>query len=396
MRSNIKLGKVSGIEIGLHYSWFIIAALMVFSLVERFREAHASWTRGEIWGVALVTAALFFISLLLHELAHSWVAQKRGLRVKAIALFALGGVSQIEDDSTDAKTEFWVAIAGSIASLMIGLVCLNIALELGWHRSAEPQSALTGILVWLGYINITLAVFNMIPAFPLDGGRVLRSILWAVTKDAGRATRIAARVGQIVAFLFILDGIWRYFSGAGFGGLWIAFVGWFLMDAARTNSTPSEAGLTKVRDARVSDVMLSGVIAVNRGMSLHEFVDIYLLKAAQRYFVVKDNGRLAGLISRRDVSVIPRDRWDTTTVGDAMRPLRELQIVAPETRVLDALKLAASNGVDPLPVVEDGKLQGIVFRSQLVQALQGQSGVNSQQVYQRLLYDTGKVAERNA
>jgi Zn-dependent protease len=262
MRSNIKLGRISGIEIGLHYSWFVIAALMVFSLVERFREAHASWTRGEIWTVALVTAALFFISLLLHELGHSWVGQKRGLRVKAITLFALGGVSQIQDDSTDAKTEFWVAIAGPITSVMIGLVCLNIALELGWHRSVEPQSALTGILMWLGYINLTLAAFNMIPAFPLDGGRVLRSIIWAFTRDAGRAARIAARVGQIVAFLFILDGIWRYFSGAGFGGLWIAFIGWFLMDAARTTSTGSEARPATDRVARVSDAMSRGFIVV--------------------------------------------------------------------------------------------------------------------------------------
>jgi Zn-dependent protease len=396
MHSNIKLGKVSGIEIGLHYSWFIIAALIVFSLVERFREAHASWTRGEIWTLALVTAALFFVSLLLHELAHSWVAQKRRLRVKAITLFALGGVSQIQDDSTDAKTEFWVAIAGPIASLMIGLVCLNIALGLGWHRSAEPQSALTGILVWLGYINITLAAFNMIPAFPLDGGRVLRSIIWAITKDAGRATRFASRVGQIVAFLFILDGIWRYFSGAGFGGLWIAFIGWFLMDAARTTSTRSEARPATDRGARVSDVMSRGFIAVKRAMSVHEFVYIYLLKTAQRYFVVKENDRLAGLISRYDVSLIPRERWDTTTVGDAMRPQKELQIVAPETRVLDALKLAANNRVDPMPVVENGRLLGIVFRSQLVHALQGQSEVNSQQAYQRLLYGTGKIAESNA
>jgi Zn-dependent protease len=200
VRSNIKLGKISGIEIGLHYSWFIIAALIVFSLVERFSEAHATWTRGEIWAVALVTAVLFFFSLLLHELAHSWVAQKRGLRVKAITLFALGGVSQIQDDSTNAKTELWISIAGPIASLMIGLVCLNIASELGWHRSTEPHTALAGILVWLGYINISLALFNMIPAFPLDGGRVLRSILWAVIKDDNRATWIAARVGQIVAF----------------------------------------------------------------------------------------------------------------------------------------------------------------------------------------------------
>jgi CBS domain-containing protein len=142
--------------------------------------------------------------------------------------------------------------------------------------------------------------------------------------------------------------------------------------------------------------MSRGFIAVARGMSLHEFVDIYLLKTAQRYFVVKDNGRLAGLVSRRDVSLIPRERWDTTTVGEAMRPLRELQIVAPETRVLDALKLAANNSVDSMPVVENGRLLGVVFRSQLVHALQGQSEVKSVQAYQRLLYGTGKVAESNA
>lgn len=137
--------------------------------------------------------------------------------------------------------------------------------------------------MWLGYINLTLAAFNMIPAFPLDGGRILRSIVWAVTKDTGSATRMAARVGQIVAFLFILDGIWRYFSGAGFGGLWIAVIGWFLMDAARTSFTRSDDEPTKVRSVRVSDVMSRGFIAVNRGMSLHEFVDIDLLKSVQRY-----------------------------------------------------------------------------------------------------------------
>ena len=392
MRSNIKLGKVSGIEIGLHYSWFIIAALIVFSLVERFREAHASWTRGEIWTLVLVTAALFFISLLLHELAHSWVAQKRGLRVKAITLFALGGVSQIQDGSTDAKTEFLVAIAGPIASLMIGLACLNIASELGWHRSVETKSALTGILVWLGYINISLALFNMIPAFPLDGGRVLRSIVWTVIKDGSRATRIAARVGQIVAFLFILDGIWRYFSGAGFGGLWIAFIGWFLMDAARTSATQSARSAT-VRDVRVSDVMSRGCVAVDREMSLREFADIYLLKTAQRCFAVKDHGRLAGLITRRDVGAISRERWDTATIGDTMHPLRELQIVTPETRVADALKLASSTDAEQLPVIDNDTLLGIVFRSQLVHALQHPGEMRFPPAYQQLLYGSSKVAE---
>jgi Zn-dependent protease len=247
MRSTVKLGRISGIEIGLHYSWFIIAALIVLSLGGRFRQVNPDWSTGEVWLAALVTAVLFFVTLLLHELAHSLVAQARGLKVRAITLFALGGVSQIQEDATDAKTEFWVAIAGLIASVIIGLGCLGIALGLGWQRSTEPQTAVTGVLVWLGYINIALAAFNMIPGFPLDGGRVLRAIIWAITKDADRSTRIAARVGQVVAVLFILDGIWRYFSGAGFGGLWIAFIGWFLMDAARASynhvATPAHRGV---------------------------------------------------------------------------------------------------------------------------------------------------------
>jgi Zn-dependent protease len=170
MRSNIKLGKISGIEIGLHYSWFIIAALIAFSLGERFHQMNPNWSSRQIWIAALITAVLFFVSLLLHELAHSLVAQSRGLRVKAITLFALGGVSQIEDDATDPKTEFWVAIVGPITSLIIGLVCLAIAPGLGWRRSPGPPTAVSAVLFWLGYINVSLGIFNLIPGFPLEWG----------------------------------------------------------------------------------------------------------------------------------------------------------------------------------------------------------------------------------
>ncbi len=372
MRSNIKLGRISGIEIGLHYSWFIIAALITFSLGEHFRQVNPNWGTGQIWIAALVTAALFFVTLLLHELAHSLVAQARGLKVRAITLFALGGVSQIQDDATDAKTEFWVAIAGPIASLVIGFGCLAIALGLGWQRSTEPRTAVTGVLVWLGYINIALAAFNMIPGFPLDGGRVLRAIVWAITKNADRSTGIAARVGQFVAFLFILDGIWQFFSGAGFGGLWIAFIGWFLMDAAKASY--AEVGITAaLRGVRVSEVMSRDCAIVSPGMSLQEFVNSYLLRAGERCFAVEDEGHFVGLITPRDMASIPRDRWDQTTVREAMRPLQELHVITPDTPVLDALRLVVSNDVNQLPVVAKGTLQGVVSRSQLVQLLQVRS-----------------------
>ena len=395
MNYNVKLGRISGIEIGLHYSWFIIAALIVFSLGEHFRQVNPNWGAGEIWIAALFTAVLFFVTLLLHELAHSLVAQSRGLKVRAITLFALGGVSQIQDDATDAKTEFWVAIAGPIASLIIGFSCLGIALGLGWQRSTEPHTAAIGVLVWLGYINIALAFFNMIPGFPLDGGRVLRSLVWAITKNADRSTRIAARVGQVVAFLFILDGIWRYFSGAGFGGLWIAFIGWFLMDAAKASY--AEVGTTaELRGMRVYDVMSRDCVIVNRGMSLRDFVDIYLLKTGQRCFAVEDQGRLVGIITPRDVSNISRDRWDETTVREAMRPLQELHVIAPDTPVLDALKLMARNDVNQLPVVANGTLQGMVSRSQLVQLLQVRSVLQLPATYRSTLQRKGEELRRGA
>ena len=380
MRSTIKLGKISGIEIGLHYSWFVIAALIVFSLGEHFHQVNPHWSMWEVWITALVTAALFFVTLLLHELGHSLVAQKRGLKVSAITLFALGGVSQTEDDASDAKTEFWVAIAGPITSLLIGFACLASAVGFGWQRSAEPRTAVTAILVWLGYINIGLALFNMIPGFPLDGGRVLRSIIWGISKNADRSTRIAARVGQVVALLFILDGIWQFFHGGGFGGLWIAFIGWFLMDAAKTSYKEVEAE-SALRDLHVSDIMSRECVVVNRGVSLQEFVDLYLLTTGQRCFAVEDHGRLIGLITLRDVSRIPRDRWAQVTVSEAMRPGKELRTVSPETPVLDALKIMVRNDINQLPVVENGSLQGTVSRSQIMQLLQIRDEVRSRTAY---------------
>jgi Zn-dependent protease/CBS domain-containing protein len=376
MRSNIKLGTVSGIEIGLHYSWFIIAALIAFSLGEHFRQVNRNWSPAEVWITALFTAVLFFVTLLLHELAHSLVAQARGLKVKAITLFALGGVSQIEEDAADAKTEFWVAIAGPIASLIIGFGCIALAVGVGWRPSAEPRTGPTAVLVWLGYINVGLGLFNLIPGFPLDGGRVFRAIVWAITKNADRSTRIAARLGQVVAFLFILAGLWSFFGGAGFNGLWTAFIGWFLMDAAQASYAQVDVAAA-FRGMRVSEVMSRDCAVVNRGMSLQEFVDTCLLKTGERCFAVEDRGRLVGLITLRDVGAVPRDRWESTTVREAMRPLKELHVITPDTQVSDALKIMAGNDINQLPVVANGALQGIVSRSHLTQLLQARSDLQS-------------------
>jgi len=372
MRSNIRLGRIAGIEIGLHYSWFIIAALIAFSLGEQFRHDNSNWSPAQIWAAAIFTAVMFFLGLLLHELSHSLVAKAYGLKVRAITLFALGGVSQIEEDAKTAKVEFWVAIAGPIASFIIGGICLALARSLGWRPRVAPQTAATAVLYWLGTINIVLGLFNLIPGFPLDGGRVLRSIIWAINKNADRATRMAARVGQVVAFFFIIDGIWNFFRGAGFGGLWIAFIGWFLMDAAKASYAQVEI-MSAFRGVRVAEVMSRDCTIVNRGMSLQEFVDTYLLKTGQRCFAVEDQGRLVGLITPRDVGLVPRDRWEFTTIREAMRPLQDLRIISPDTPVIDALQLMAKNDLNQLPVVSNGTLQGIFSRSQLMQMLQARA-----------------------
>ncbi|MEK7834397.1 MAG: site-2 protease family protein, partial [Acidobacteriota bacterium] len=231
MEAQIKLGRIFGVEIGLHYSWLIIALMIVFSLAGYFGAEHSNWGTGVIWGMAIITALLFFAAIVAHEMSHALMARRRGLPVRSITLFALGGVAQFEKEPEDAKTEFLVSIVGPIASAAIGFVCLLLAWMLGWMVTVKPATPLGAMLVWLGYINLGLAVFNLLPAFPMDGGRVLRAIVWWRTGSAQRATRIASLTGQFLAFALIIFGIYRFIAGAGFSGLWLAFIGWFLFNA---------------------------------------------------------------------------------------------------------------------------------------------------------------------
>src|SRR5262245_42106283 len=190
MHSQIKLGRIFGIEIGLHYSWIVIALLIVFSLAGHFREINPQWGDAVVLTTAVVTGLLFFATIVAHELAHSIVAKSNGLPVRSITLFALGGVSQIEKDPEEARTEFWMAIVGPITSFAIGALLLGISFALGWTSEVTPKSPVLAMMVWLGYINVALGVFNLVPGFPLDGGRVLRAIIWWINKDAVRSTKI--------------------------------------------------------------------------------------------------------------------------------------------------------------------------------------------------------------
>ena len=372
MKAQIKLGRIFGIEIGLHYSWLIIALLITMSLASHFRLHNPDWGQGMSWALALLTALLFFVTIVIHELSHAVVAKSRGLPVSSITLFALGGVAQIEKEAEDAKTEFWMGLIGPITSLVIGIICLALSYALGWKPPEFPARPLPAMLMWLGYINIMLGVFNLIPGFPLDGGRVLRAIVWWIVGDAKRATTIAARIGQFIAFGMIVLGIFRFFGGAGIGGLWIAFIGWFLLSASR-ESYAQVAIAEGLRGVRVADVMSRDFPKVDGHTNLQTFVEEHLVRTGRRFFVVTINGRSEGVITPNQVSAVERNRWPYTTVDDVMLPLAEARAVAPEALVTEALEVMANEDLSQLPVTTNGALAGLISRRHILQLLQTRS-----------------------
>jgi Zn-dependent protease/predicted transcriptional regulator len=363
VRSQIKLGRVFGIEIGIHYSWFLIAFLIVFSLASQFRAANPEWGSGTIFALALMTGGLFFVSLLLHELSHSLFAKSHGVPVREITLFALGGVSQIERNPTSARTEFWMAFVGPLTSAVIGVVCLGLSRIV--ERPSTPGYAM---FYWLGYINLGLAVFNFIPGYPLDGGRILRAALWWKTGDAERATRAAARTGQVVGALFIAAGIVQFFGGAGFGGLWIAFIGWFLLQAA--GESYIEAGLARVlAGITAKDVMTRDCPVVDSHESIQELVEEKILRTGDRCFIVLDGRGLAGLVTAHEIRHLDRARWPYTTVSDIMKPAEQIRTVRPETPLKSALEIMSSENLNQLPVTTDGYLAGLLTRARVLNYL---------------------------
>jgi CBS domain-containing protein len=234
-----------------------------------------------------------------------------------------------------------------------------------------------GVLLWLGYINIGLAGFNMIPGYPLDGGRVLRAVAWWITGNMERATRIASQVGQGVAFLFILFGLFRFFVGENFGGLWMAFIGWFLLDASRSSYV--QVGIMAVlRNRRVADLMERDCATVESYLSLRDFVDEYLLHSASRCFLVSQDHQVTGIITPTETRKVPRDRWDQTSVQSVMQPLNQLRAVSPDMLALKALELMSRENLYQLAVVSDGKLQGMFSRDQVMRFLQLHSGFTAE------------------
>jgi len=364
MGRSIQLGKIFGIPLRLDYSWFLIFIFVTVML--SLYILPQDWPSLIRWGIAIATSIIFFASVLTHELAHSVVSIRSGIPVKSITLFIFGGVAHIGKEATRATTELKMASAGPLSSLVLAGIFYGIY----WLSSGFNEYVATFTL-WLAYINAVLAVFNMIPGFPLDGGRVLRSIVWLVTGDYMRATRIATLSGYGVSYLFILGGIFMLFflRGGWVNGLWFIFLGWFLNSAVRT--TYRQTTLREsLQGFTAQDVMTRDLPWVRRNISISELVQGQLLTSPRQYFLVGDGETVEGLLSLNQVKQIRREYWDITTAGQAMTPVEKLNTVRPGDDTINILDGMGEENVEQMTVVREGRVIGVILRDDLIRFAQ--------------------------
>ncbi|HWP43655.1 MAG TPA: site-2 protease family protein [Blastocatellia bacterium] len=389
MRGGLRLGQIFRIDIHVDWSWFFIFLLVTWNLAAGvFPQWHPDWGPMLNWGVAIVASLLFFASVLLHELSHSLVAKARGLPVHRITLFLFGGVSNIEREPPSPRTEFLMAIVGPVTSIVLGIIFLflaNASLVASGSIVDDPiellsrMGPLSTLLMWLGPINILVGLFNLIPGFPLDGGRVLRSILWGITGNLRRATRWASGAGQVIGWLFIITGIAMVFGvsvpifGAGIiGGLWLAFIGWFLNNAA-VASYNQLVIQDLLEDIPVSRLMRSDIPAVAPDLPVTSLVYDLIINSDEHAYVVMEQDRMVGIVCVDDVRKTPREAWEISTVAQIMTPADRMAVATPDEDASKALSDLARRDVRQLPVIDNGRLVGLLRRRDIVRWLQMQS-----------------------
>ena len=363
VNGNIRLGRFGGVEVRINWSWLVIFALIVWTLADGvFPSQNPGLSGGVHLAMAIVAALLFFASLLLHELGHSWEARREGIEIDGITLWLFGGVSQFKTRFPSAGAEFRVAIAGPLVSLVLGVAFVLIAL-------AGLPSAVDGVAAWLGYINLTLLVFNLIPALPLDGGRVLRAALWRIRGDLGWATRIATEIGRGFGYLFIALGIAMFIFQGSFSGAWLAFIGWFLLQAATAEARyiATEAALAGLR---VRDLMVRDPVTVDGDLTVGQFMDEVARSRRFTTYPVIDAGRPIGLLAFSSVAAVPRSEWETRRVLDAMIPLDRVQLLTEDETAVEALTALSSPTSNRGLVVENGHLAGLLSITDLTRALE--------------------------
>ena len=364
MNPTFQLGRIAGIRIGVNWSWLIVFALIVWSLaVAVFPSQNPGFSDGEYVAIAVVAALLFFASLLLHELGHALRAKREGVEIEGINLWLFGGVAQFKGGFPSAGAEFRIAIAGPLVSLALGTLFVLVA------AFAGLPNAVDGVVAWLGFTNLILLAFNLLPALPLDGGRVLRSALWYFRGDLQWATWVASAVGRGFGFLFIGLGLVMLIVEGAFSGAWLAFIGWFLLQAA-TGEARYVATQQALDGLKVRDLMISKPVTVDAELSLGQFMDD--LAWSQRYttYPVLDHGSPIGLLVFRSVASVPRDEWDTRRVRDAMIPREEVPLLDEDEPAIDALAKLSTREVNRGLVVDDGRLVGLLSITDLARALE--------------------------
>jgi len=359
--STLRLGRVFGIELRLDYTWLLIFLLVTWSLAGAyFPMIHPGWPPAAYWLMGGITALLFFASVVAHELAHSFVSQSYGVPVRNITLFIFGGAARMSEEPKTARGEFLMALAGPATNLAIAAL-----FGLLWLVSQPVNPQLHALAGWLARINVALGLFNLIPGFPLDGGRVFRATVWSITGNLRRATVVASGLGRVVAYGFVFFGIWQVFRGNWADGLWIAFIGWFLVNAA--TASYRQLVLTEALAGHTArEVMMADCPQVPRRLTLDVLVDQVILSSGRRCFPVVEQGHIYGLVTLQKVKSVPRERWTTTRVGDVMLPQRELEAVRPDEELSVILRRMADEDVNQFPVMEDGQLLGMVGRDNVL------------------------------
>ena len=383
----LHLMRIAGIEIMVDWSLLIIFALIVMGLGSGvFPQWHPHWSASTAWLTAVVAAVLFFVSVLLHELSHALVGRINGIEVKRITLFVFGGMAQMEHEPGRWRSELWMAIVGPLTSLLIGVVCLyggtfghsaaDIQGARGLQRLLAAASPGETLLLWLGQVNVLLALFNLVPAFPLDGGRVLRALMWGATHDLRRATRWASSLGQAFAWLLIGAGIAMVLGlsvpilgGGLINGLWLAFIGWFLNNAALMSYRQL---LTRemLQDVHIARLMLTHFETVPPQLPVETLVEGYMLRSDQRAFPVVDgDGQFLGLVCQRDIERLSAEQRRTMSARDAMKPAAQLVVARPGDDALDVLNVLAQHDINQIPVIESGHVIGLLRRADILRWL---------------------------
>lgn len=361
---SFRVARLGGIDIEIHPSWLIILGLVAYTLSESvFPDLYDDWSTAAYWIVGATAALLLFGTVLVHELAHAVVAIRRGLPVPKITLFIFGGVSSLGRQPRTAGEEFAIAAAGPATSLAIAAITFALAIVFGFNEKAE------GIFSYLSIVNLLLAIFNILPGFPLDGGRVLRSIAWRRTKSFRKATRIAASVGELFGYGLMFAGVFMLLAGYALNGLWFMFIGWFLLGAARNEAQGTQLDAILGR-LKARNVMREEFPTASPGDSLQRVVDTQMLGEGERAVVVARDGAVLGILSVSDIKHVPRADWSQTPVQGAMTPRERVVTVGADDGALDVLALIARHGLNQVPVIEEGRMVGIITRRELVERVQ--------------------------